>query len=118
MKALVFRLKSSRARSVLECGQSSAAFAGGVAFAILLLLCFPPARAQSVLVTMKLDQSQILTGAVTTLHVYGQIAPSLQAQADRIFSWHLDLLNLNSAIASPDYSALKRPASDNDPSTS
>jgi hypothetical protein len=89
-----------------------------ILLSILLLLFISTASAQSVLVTMKVDQLQILTGAITTLHVYGQISPNVQAQADRIFSWHLDLLNLNGSIARPDYSALKRPASDNDPSTS
>lgn len=86
--------------------------------AIALLLLFPNSLAQSVLITAKLDQSQILTGAVTTLHIYGQIAPAIQAQADRIFSWHVDLLNLNPANATAEYSALKRPKSDNDPQTS
>ena len=76
------------------------------------------AAAQPVLVTLKLDQSQIAVGGTATLHVLAQIAPAARAPADRIFSWYVDLLNLNGGIASADYGALQRPASDKEAQTS
>ena len=86
--------------------------------AAVLLTAIFPAAGQPVLVTLRLDQSQVAVEEVTTLHVFAQVAPVAQLQADRIFTWYVDLLNLNPTIAACEYNALQRPASDKDPQTS
>src|SRR5688572_25706709 len=86
--------------------------------AAVLLTAILPAAGQPVLVTLRLDQSQVAVEEVTTLHVFAQVAPVAQLQADRIFTWYVDLLNLNPTIAACEYNALQRPASDKDPQTS
>src|SRR5437764_7853752 len=75
-------------------------------------------RAQSVSVTLRLDTNQISVGAATTLHVFAQVVPSLRTNADRIFSWYVDVLNTNGTVASANYNAMIKAASDNDPQTS
>lgn len=76
------------------------------------------AFAQAVQVTLALDTNQVVAGSSTLLHVYAQIVPSLRTNTDRIFSFHLDVLNNNGAVATANYAAMLRPASDKDPSTS
>jgi len=73
--------------------------------------------AQPVVVTLKLDASQISVGAATTLHIYGQIVPAQQASAERIFSWNVDLLNASGSIADATGDIIKL-TSDKDPQTS
>lgn len=64
-------------------------------------------------VTLRLEENVITVGSTTRLHVAAQIQPAEQAGADRVFSWYLDLLNDNGAVASLVHSNLLRPASDN-----
>jgi hypothetical protein len=76
------------------------------------------ARGQSVAVTLRLDTNQVAIGATTTLHVYAQVMPTLRSDAERIFSWYVDVLNTNGPVARGNYAAMLRPASDKDPRTS
>ncbi len=69
---------------------------------------------QAVAVTMRLDTNSIAVGENTMLRVYAQIVPSLRPETDRIFSWYVDVLNTNGAVAQADYASLLKPASDND----
>src|SRR5215210_6328870 len=74
--------------------------------------------AQSVSVTLRLDTNTIAVGGTTTLRVFGQVVPTLRADADRIFSWYLDVLNTNGSIAQANYNAMQKAASDRHPQTS
>ncbi len=76
------------------------------------------ARAQVVGVTAQLDTNTITVGGSTTLHVYAQVLPAYQASAERIFSWYVDVLNTNGAVASANYAGLLKPTADKDPQTS
>ncbi len=76
------------------------------------------ARAQAVAVTMRLDVSRIAVDEATTLHVFAQVVPGQRAASDRIFSWYVDLLNSQGAVAQANYSSLQKPTSDKDPKTS
>jgi hypothetical protein len=94
---------------------------GAVAWLVasaISLGCTCSAVAQPVLVSLKLDQNQIGVGGTTTLRVFAVVAPAVQPQADRIFSWYIDILNLNGAIAALDYAELQRPTADKNPQTS
>ena len=82
------------------------------------VLTVAAARAQVVGVTAQLDTNTITVGGSTTLHVYAQVLPAYQASAERIFSWYVDVLNTNGSIASANYAAMQKTASDNDGSTS
>jgi hypothetical protein len=75
-------------------------------------------RAQVVEVTLRLDTERVAVGEATTLHALAQVAPALRPNADRIFSWYVDLLALDAGVASADYSQLQKPVSDKDPRTS
>ncbi|MSU36352.1 MAG: hypothetical protein EXS36_14900 [Pedosphaera sp.] len=77
-----------------------------------------PARAQYVAVTLKLDVTSLPIGASALLHVFAQVVPVQRLSSERIFSWHVDLLNTSSSIAQADYTALQKPASDNMSQTS
>jgi hypothetical protein len=77
----------------------------------------PAAIAQSAVVTLRLDATQIAVGETTTLHVYAQVVPNLSNNADRIFSWYVDLLNPNGNIADST-GAIKKTTADQDPQTS
>ena len=76
------------------------------------------ARGQSVAVTLRLDTNQVAVGGTTTLHVLAQVVPGLRANADRIFSWYVDVVNTNGTVARGNYSAMVKTASDNDPQIS
>lgn len=52
------------------------------------------------------------------VRVYAQVAPAYRAQADRIFSWYLDVLNADPTVATADDDGLARSGSDNDPDLS
>ena len=84
-----------------------------VSVAILAL----PHRAfsQAVAVTMSLDNTNLAIGQFTTLHIYAQVVPTLRTNSAQIFSWYVDVLNTNGAVASADYAAMQKPASDKDP---
>ena len=75
-------------------------------------------QGQAVTVTMSLDTNRIAAGGSTVLRIYAQVVPTLQASADRIFSWYVDVLNSNGLVASAHYDLLQKTASDNDPLTS
>ncbi len=75
-------------------------------------------RAQSVAVTLQLDAAVVPVGGSTILRVFAQVVPAERADSERIFSWHIDLLNGSAAIAQADYAALRKLASDNVAQTS
>src|SRR5205085_7199580 len=83
------------------------------AFASVLTPC-----AQPVKVTMLLDTNRVAIGQTTILHVFAEIAPEEKPATLQIFSWYVDLLNDDPAVATADYSQLKRPTSDQDPKIS
>lgn len=83
-----------------------------------LLFCPRLSRGQAVAVTMLLDTNQIGVGQSTTLHVMAQVVPGLQPSSLQIFSWCVDVLNTNGAVASAAYSAMSKSASDNSAGTS
>jgi hypothetical protein len=83
-----------------------------------LLFASSRAQAQSVTVTLILDTNRIPVGASTLLRAFAQIVPAQRANADRIFSWHVDLLNASNSFAAANPSQLTRTASDQDPRTS
>jgi hypothetical protein len=87
---------------------------------LIVLLAGVPrgAVAQAVAVTMSLDSGAIAVGSNTTLRVFAQVVPALRSNSDRIFSWYVNVLNTNGAVASANYAALQKIASDNDPQTS
>jgi hypothetical protein len=89
-------------------------------FILLALTCITLTRVygQAVVVTTRLDTNRIAVGGSTTLHVYAQVVPALRATADQIFSWYLDVLNTNGAVANANYDAMVKPSSDNDPQIS
>ena len=74
--------------------------------------------AQAVDVTVAFDDSVLMEGGSTMLRVYGQVAPAVSNQADRIFSWYVDLLNGGAGVATAQYGSLAMPAADGFPQTS
>jgi hypothetical protein len=78
----------------------------------------PNLHAQAVAVTMQLDTNTIAVGQSTVLHVYAQVLPVYRTNADRIFSWYVDVVNTNGSVASADYAAMQKMASDKDPQLS
>jgi hypothetical protein len=83
-----------------------------------MMISVARAVGQAVLVTARLDTNRISVGAATTLHIYAQVAAAYRADADRIFSWYLDIRNTNGAAANANYDAMAKAASDRDPRTS
>lgn len=75
-------------------------------------------RSQVVDVTASLDANTVSVGGSTTLRVLARVVPAQQANADRIFSWYVDVLNTNGTVATANYAAMQRSASDKDPATS
>jgi hypothetical protein len=86
--------------------------------AVGLLASSQTCMAQAVAVTMSLDKTNVIPGEITTLHVYAQVVANLRTNADRIFSWYVDVLNTNGSAASANYAAMTRLTSDNDVHTS
>lgn len=86
----------------------------------MILLTGLPAKSfgQAVSVTMDLDASAIGVGQNTTLHVYAQVLPAYRPTSDRIFSWYVNVINTNGNVASANYGAMQKAASDKDPQTS
>ncbi len=82
---------------------------------LCLTLLASIAHAQPVAVTLQVDQPVLTVGATTTLRVFAQVQPAYQTNADRIFSWYIDLRNTNGTAARAEYSQLQKPTSDNDP---
>ena len=75
-------------------------------------------QGQVVDVTASLDANTVPVGGSTTLRVFARVATAQQANADRIFSWYVDVINTNGTIATANYGAMQKLASDKDPSTS
>jgi hypothetical protein len=75
-------------------------------------------RGQVVDVTATLDASTLSAGGSTVLRVFARVTPGLQANADRIFSWYVDVLNTNAATATVNFAAMQKPTSDQSPQTS
>ena len=46
----------------------------------------------AVIVTIAADDTSLLEGETTTVRVFGQVAPEIEAESLRIFSWYVDLL--------------------------
>ena len=67
-------------------------------------------RAQVVGVTARLDTNVVAVGQSTTLRIFAQVLPAFRARAERIFSWHVDVLNTNGVAASANYAAMLKPA--------
>ena len=86
--------------------------------ACLCFLVAATAIGQVAVVTVQLDTNRVAIGEITTLHVFAQIASAQRTNADRIFSWYVDLLNDNGAVAKLKGDELVKPSSDKDPPTS
>ena len=84
----------------------------------LPLLLSAAALAQVVDVTVALDTNQVAIGSTTTLHLYAQVIPSLRTNVNRIFSWYVDFLDADGAVALPTYDHLHKATSDQDPRAS
>ncbi len=89
-------------------------------FVLLGALTLLPGRAiaQVVAVTLRLDTNVISVGGGTTLRVFAQVVPSVRTNADRIFSWYIDVLNTNGGVATANYELMQKSASDNIPQIS
>lgn len=68
----------------------------------------------AVMVRARFDTNIIAAGQSTLLRVFGQVATNYEADAERIVTWYVDVLNVNGAVAAADYEAMTRPRSDND----
>jgi hypothetical protein len=87
-------------------------------FAVLFSATARTLLGQAVTVTAKLDTNRIAIGSSTTLRIYAQVAPAYRANAERIFSWYVDVLNTNGLTVQANYNAMQKTASDKDPQTS
>jgi hypothetical protein len=87
-----------------------------LSFLLISLLLGPAQRgsAQAVAVTMRLETNVVQVGDSTVLHISAQVVPNLRSNAERIFSWYVDVLNTNGPVASANYNAMQKSASDND----
>jgi hypothetical protein len=82
--------------------------------AIVLLGLARHGFAQAVGVTLSLDSPTVAVSQTTTLRVFAQVVPNLRTNSERIFSWYVDVLNTNGSVASANYAAMQKTASDND----
>jgi len=89
-----------------------------LAIVVATVIFMARARSQIVAVITTLETNRVAVGTSTRLHVYAQIIPDKRPSTDRIFSWYVDLLNSNGAVAGADYARLQKNASDQDPATS
>ena len=78
----------------------------------LFLFVVTTAFGQAVDVTMSLDATNIPAGGSTTLRVFAQVVSAQRTNSGRIFSWYVDVLNTNGAVASANYNAMVKAASD------
>lgn len=88
----------------------------GWACALMLVHCTD--LSAQVLVTARFDTNRITAGQSTTLRVFAQVPLADRANADRIFSWYVDVLNTNGTVAVGNYVQLNKATSDKDPFTS
>ena len=93
-------------------------FLNRISAVLLATVSAGSARSQVVDVTATLDTKTVSVGQSSTLRVFARVVPAQQANADRIFSWYVDVLNTNGSVAIADYAAMQKSASDKDPSTS
>lgn len=75
-------------------------------------------QAQVVDVTVSLDTNTVPAGGSTTLRVFARVVPAQQTNANRIFSWYVDVINTNNTAATANYATMLKTASDKDPQTS
>lgn len=90
---------------------------------VLLVACLGPwlglrTGAQYVEVGLRLDTNRVEVGTSTVLRAFAQVVPEERANSDRIFSWYLDALVADPGLATADFAAMQRTASDRDPKTS
>lgn len=87
---------------------------------LLICLCLgsSDAMGQTVNVTVAFDTNTLPAGSVTTLRVFAQVVAAQQTNASRIFSWYVDVINTNGNVATANYAAMQKTASDKDPLTS
>lgn len=79
---------------------------------------FASAQVPAVNVTITADDAVLFPGQKTMIRVFAQIDASIEADAVGIFTWYIDLLNSNEAVAVPDYDNLTMNTSDNVPNSS
>lgn len=87
-------------------------------FALLALLAPRLAAAPAVRVTLSAESTLLKVGESTVLHAFAQVAPDQRAASDQIFSWYVDLLNSDGAVAAVIPGSVLRLRSDGDPATS
>ncbi len=84
-------------------------------FLFAAALAFLPASgraADAVLVTATLDQATIRVGETTTLRFWAKVAPEIEPEAERIFSWYIDGTLSSPLTAQPLWDQLFMPAGD------
>ncbi len=87
-------------------------------WACALLLVLRTDSSAQVLVTARFDTNRITSGQSTTLRVFAQVPAADRANAERIFSWYVDVVNTNGPVATGNYVLLNKATSDKDPFTS
>lgn len=87
-------------------------------FALLALLAPRLAAAPAVRVTLSAESTLLKVGESTVVHAFAEIAPDQRAASDQIFSWYVDLLNSDGAVAAVSPGSVLRLRSDGDPATS
>jgi hypothetical protein len=70
---------------------------------------------QAVDVTVVLGTNNLQVGQSTTLRVLARVRPEVRPDAERIFSWYVDVLNTNGTVAFARYNDLVKASSDNQP---
>jgi hypothetical protein len=93
-------------------------FLNRMSAALIAVVSAVSMQAQVVDVTASLDTNTVPAGGSTTLRIFARIIPAQRTNAERIFSWYVDVLNTNSAAATANYGAMLKTASDKDPSAS
>lgn len=82
-------------------------------FAVLAFPCTAIAE-NAVIVTVEAADTSLIVGESTTVTVFGQIDAAIEAGADRIFTWYIDVLNSGGGVAAG-YASFQTPTSDNAP---
>jgi hypothetical protein len=91
--------------------------AGAPVYALLLLIPLP-CFGQAVDVTVRIEPNLLYVGESTVLRAYGQVLPAITNEADRIFSWYVDLINGDGSVAQAQYCCVAVTNADNFPATS
>lgn len=87
-------------------------------FALLAWMMPLDLQAQVVKVTAWFDPPSVQVGDTAIFHVAAQVMPQPNIEVDRIFSWHVDLVNERGQVARVDHGRLVKPLADRDPRTS